>query len=727
MNLNHLINLKQQTNVTEYRDSKLKLDEKIFNAKFFVLKDTVLYKEMNLISSNLLVKFIEKNTDLVILSEPAEKTISQNELYEFLETYQRTLEKAINQNVKYVHIISNPKWYGLLQAMIEKYNVPVFLTQNSFDLLSPHVNQEKHSIMDNYIYPSEFRFYSNEINKKLIIDLTLYDSERGKYGLNLNNLLKSYNNFDEITLYVNSGSTIPNFASENFKIVYKEFDSEYLVDDSTYVYIHSNKPYSSEHVAQVLFYAANSKVITTNYNYMINNILPSVSLILNKENYIIEPFTDPDAFDILNENRNTVLYNYTLINVLSYIYRTTCNQQLIKKYSLGDSLPNFQGNCFIENGKEINIDIELNKSVFKYDLEKTLLFPIIFLGKSSVYYNGSYGEVSYSKKTDLTIPTYNLPKIKGKEKKLSVIVPVHNNGRYLLFKCFNSLKKLTCFDDLEIILVDDGSTDYETLRIVEDILYKNPEIVYKKLPTGSGSASRPRNIGVELSNTNLITFLDPDNEAIDDGYSILLNEMITDESIDMIVGSIVREDNIKRNEISYFNKVKNILIDNKITDTREALININLSVQSIQALIVKKNIIEDNNLSMVEGAAGQDTLYFQQLMLKCDNVKVFNTMIHSYYAFVEGSVTNTVSHKFFQKFYKVEIERLKFLEQENLIDVYMTRKFNFYFKNWYLKKYSQVSTEEKELSLMYLKKILDLYHDYREYFDEDVKNFSILK
>src|SRR5699024_7551508 len=125
---------------------------------------------------------------------------------------------------------------------------------------------------------------------------------------------------------------------------------------------------------------------------------------------------------------------------------------------------------------------------------------------------------------------------------------------------------------------------YETLRIVEDILYKNPEIVYKKLPTGSGSASRPRNIGVELSNTNLITFLDPDNEAIDDGYSILLNEIITDESIDMIVGSIVREDNIKRNEISYFNKVKNILIDNKITDTREALININLSVQSIQAL-----------------------------------------------------------------------------------------------------------------------------------------------
>src|SRR5699024_1845443 len=221
------------------------------------------------------------------------------------------------------------------------------------------------------------------------------------------------------------------------------------------------------------------------------------------------------------------------------------------------------------------------------------LFPIIFLGKSSVYYNGSYVEESSSKRENLTIPAYSPQTLKAKEKKLSVIVPVHNNGRYLVFKCFNSLKKLTCYDDLEIILVDDGSTDYETMRIVKDIVYKNPEIIYKKLPTGSGSASRPRNVGVELSNTNLITFLDPDNEAIDDGYSILLNEMIVDDSIDMIVGSIVREDDIKRNEISYFNKVRNIQINNKITDTRGALIKTNLSVQSIQALIVKKNIIEE--------------------------------------------------------------------------------------------------------------------------------------
>src|SRR5699024_8330381 len=99
-----------------------------------------------------------------------------------------------------------------------------------------------------------------------------------------------------------------------------------------------------------------------------------------------------------------------------------------------------------------------------------------------------------------------------------------------------------------------------------------------------------------------------------------------------------------------------------------ALIKTNLTVQSIQGLIVKKSVILDNNIIMVEGAAGQDTLYFQELLLNCRKVKVVDHMIHSYYAFVEGSVTNTVSHRFFEKFYKVEQERIKFLIKEDLIE-----------------------------------------------------------
>lgn len=134
---------------------------------------------------------------------------------------------------------------------------------------------------------------------------------------------------------------------------------------------------------------------------------------------------------------------------------------------------------------------------------------------------------------------------------------------------------------------------------------------------------------------------------------------------------------------------------------------------------------------MVQGAAGQDTLYFQELLLSCKKVKVVPHLIHSYYAYVEGSVTNTVSAKFFEKFYKVEQERIKFLIKEGLIEYYMEIKFNFYFKNWYLKKYSQVLDIEKEKSFDYMHSIIKLYKDYTMYIDKDIldifdkKNFGI--
>src|SRR5699024_336569 len=121
---------------------------------------------------------------------------------------------------------------------------------------------------------------------------------------------------------------------------------------------------------------------------------------------------------------------------------------------------------------------------------------------------------------------------------------------------------------------------------------------------------------------------------------------------------------------------------------------------------VKKDIIQNNNIIMVEGAAGQDTLYFQELLLHCNRVKVVNNIIHSYYAYVEGSITNTVTRKFFEKFHKVEKERVKFLIKTSLIEHYMKINFNFYLRNWYFKKYKQVPEHDKEKARIHILEII---------------------
>src|SRR5699024_8162871 len=190
----------------------------------------------------------------------------------------------------------------------------------------------------------------------------------------------------------------------------------------------------------------------------------------------------------------------------------------------------------------------------------------------------------------------------------NVIVPIHNNGKYLKYKCFRSLKTLTRFNEMEIIFIDDRRSDFETSRIIDDILYTIKDIACKKYVIGSGRASRSRNEGVYVASTDLITYLDPDNETIDDGHSILLTAILDDESLDMVVGDIVREDNVKRNVIKYSQKVQKAIKTNIFEDTKDTLIETKLTVQSIQGLIVRKDVILDNNLTMVVGALGTDTI-----------------------------------------------------------------------------------------------------------------------
>ncbi|REH78027.1 glycosyltransferase [Staphylococcus felis] len=307
---------------------------------------------------------------------------------------------------------------------------------------------------------------------------------------------------------------------------------------------------------------------------------------------------------------------------------------------------------------------------------------------------------------------------------VSVIIPIHNNGRYLEDKCMRSLRKSSIFEHMEVIFVDDGSTDEETLKVINRLRRKYPNIVYFKYESGSGSASRPRNKGAELASTKYITYLDPDNEAIGDGYAKLYKKLNENSSIDMVVGNIIKEDNKRRAEFKYFSTIKKYNNGSElITNTKKFLKASGLRAQSIQALMVKSDIIKKNQIQMVEGAAGQDTVYFQELMLFSNKVLGFNEPIHTYYAAVTGSVTNSISKRLFDKYYKLEIERIPFLKKHGLLDDYMERRFNFYIKGWYLPRLEKVKVEEREQAIKRFLDIYDLYDSFSRPKDIELEDY----
>ncbi len=91
--------------------------------------------------------------------------------------------------------------------------------------------------------------------------------------------------------------------------------------------------------------------------------------------------------------------------------------------------------------------------------------------------------------------------------KVSVIVPVYNTERYLR-RCLDSLVNQT-LKELEIILVDDGSTDQSGVILQEyEAMYPDKIKVYTKENGGQGEA---RNIGIQISTGSYIGFVDSDD------------------------------------------------------------------------------------------------------------------------------------------------------------------------------------------------------------------------
>jgi len=337
-----------------------------------------------------------------------------------------------------------------------------------------------------------------------------------------------------------------------------------------------------------------------------------------------------------------------------------------------------------------------NKTVF--NLEKVNIKNILS--------NKSLNLIGYSSDPfELNEKEFSIEKTdKNFDPEIGTIIPVYNNGNFLYGKALLSLLRSSIFDRMHIKLIDDGSSDKKTLLEVKRIARRYPNVTTYFFPEGgSGSASKPRNKGVQLLKTKYITYLDPDNEALNDSYAELYKAITSSKDIDISFGYIRKVANKKIGELKSFKENKTI------TDTRKTLIEKNFFVQSIQACIFKKELIVKNKIDSVEKAVGQDSLFFMETFLNASKVLYLNTPIHTYYAERKGSAVNEITSDFFKKSLIREKEQIKRLKKYNLFEDYRKNKYHRFFKNWYAVKYKIVSPKDKESSENVLRKIANLY------------------
>lgn len=133
---------------------------------------------------------------------------------------------------------------------------------------------------------------------------------------------------------------------------------------------------------------------------------------------------------------------------------------------------------------------------------------------------------------------------------VSVIIPIYNSEKNIK-KCLESIINQT-YTNLEIILIDDGSTD-NSIEVCQE--YKDDRIkIYKEKNSGPSTA---RNLGLKQCNGNYIVFVDSDDYIEKNMIEIMLKKIKSDDYDICICGYYLVSNSLKKKITITINNNKN--------------------------------------------------------------------------------------------------------------------------------------------------------------------------
>ena len=233
--------------------------------------------------------------------------------------------------------------------------------------------------------------------------------------------------------------------------------------------------------------------------------------------------------------------------------------------------------------------------------------------------------------------------------KVSVIVPIYNVEKYLE-KCLDSLVNQT-LKDIEIILVNDGSTD-NSGQIAKKYANKyKDKIIY--LEKENGGLSDARNYGLEYVKGDYISFVDSDDYISKNLYSELVKYM--EKDYDMIKFGILTVD-LKNNKII---ENKSQQFENKTGEEAfDILYKTDKMTEVAWGYLYKASFWKENNFKYSINMYHEDFGLTPLVILKAKKVASTNILGY-YYVQSDKSITRNSDEK---KKLKMSYDLLKFYD-----------------------------------------------------------------
>lgn len=192
--------------------------------------------------------------------------------------------------------------------------------------------------------------------------------------------------------------------------------------------------------------------------------------------------------------------------------------------------------------------------------------------------------------------------------KISVIVPVYN-ARAFLCPCIDSILAQT-LNDLEIILIDDGSID-DSPAVCDRYAAQDARVIC--IHQENAGAAAARNQGLKVASGEYIAFVDSDDWIDQDMYETMVN-VAAEKNCDLVICDCVKEvgnsSQLYTHELpgGYYNRdamVSQYFPQLLMPDTLEYPVTISNCL-----LLIRRELITDNHLSFPEGMRFSEDLLF---------------------------------------------------------------------------------------------------------------------
>lgn len=299
---------------------------------------------------------------------------------------------------------------------------------------------------------------------------------------------------------------------------------------------------------------------------------------------------------------------------------------------------------------------------------------------------------------------------------ITVIVPVYNREKYLK-ACLDSILNQT-YKELEIVVINDGSTDNSEL-IIKEYTVKYPNIIY--IYQKNQGPSIARNNGLRRALGKYITFVDSDDIISENLIEILYKELIFNKA-DIVFTSLKRFRvlrDVEQGKVNY---------NKEICDSKNALKRYYKSkLGNVCGGIFNRELFD--GIGFPPNLIYEDNFAKSKLLFKADRIVFINADLY-FYRITRNSITT-------QKFISKKLDILIVGQKIDKYLKYHDKNFNYYKNDFYKMMYemtyqhfndaidSKCDMElfERKLSFTFLYKIIliGLKSNFYKYFSSFIE------